>query len=116
MYSPNKLATLRRSTDTALKQANQLITRGDYGKAEQLCQNALNEWRRSSAPKDEENKLVCALGKCLEAQYKYEQAYELYMASLPNLKGEAYDDVYTSLLYLSERMGTFRAKEEDRLW
>ena len=116
MYSPNRLAGLRRSAEASLSQANQLITRGEYAKAEQLCQSALIEWRRSSGPKAEENRLVCVLGKCLEAQCKYEQAYELYMETLPNLKGEAYDDVYPSLLYLSERMGTFRKKEEDRLW
>lgn len=95
-----------------------MITRGDYIGAEQICQTALKQWRSQGGPKAEEHKLVCALGKCYEAQQKYEPAYELYMEALPHLKGEAYDDVYTSLLYLNERMGTFTKKveREDRLW
>ena len=119
MFSSNKQNNpnnLRREIDLALSQANLLISRGEYLKAEQLCLSALNQWQNASAPKSEEHKIVCTLGKCFEAQHKYQQAYELYMESLPHLKGQAYDDVYTSLLYLNERVGTFTRKEEDRLW
>jgi hypothetical protein len=38
------------------------------------------------------------------------------MEALPNLKGEHYDDLYTSLLYLNERMGTFKQKDEQNPW
>jgi hypothetical protein len=38
------------------------------------------------------------------------------LEALPHLKGQAYDDVYTSLFYLNERMGTFaKKKQDDRL-
>ena len=115
MHSSNNLSGLRRALDNALAQASQLIVRGDYAGAEQVCASALKQWRGASGPKTEESKIVGALGKCYEAQRKYELAYDLYMEVLPNLKGQAYDDVYTSLLYLNERMGTFTKKQNDGL-
>jgi tetratricopeptide (TPR) repeat protein len=116
MYSPNKITNLRRTTEKMIMQVNQLIARGDYVSAEQMCREALKQWRHAAGPKSEEHLLIGPLGKCLEAQHKYEPAYELYMEALPNLKGEAYDDIYTSLLYLSERMGTFNKKNDDNPW
>lgn len=116
MYQPNKLANLRSITEKTAMQVNQLLARGDHVGAEQLCRDALKQWRQASGPKTEEFLLVSPLGKCLEAQHKYEQAYELYMEVLPNLKGEHYDDLYTSLLYLNERMGTFKQKDEQNPW
>jgi tetratricopeptide (TPR) repeat protein len=114
MYSPNKNQSLRRTTEKMVAQINQRIAAGDYVSAEQICREALNQWRLAAGP--EEHLLIGPLGKCLEAQQKYEQAYELYMEALPNLKGEAYNDTYTSLLYLTERMGTFNKKEEQNPW
>lgn len=116
MHTPNRFAQTRRSVETSLKSAQQSMQRGDYVSAENSCRQALNEWRRSSGPRSEESNIVQALGKCYEAQRKYEQAHELYMEALPHLTGSAYDDVYTSLLYLNERMGTFQGKKDDNLW
>jgi tetratricopeptide (TPR) repeat protein len=116
MYSPNKNQSLRRTTEKMVAQINQRIAAGDYVSAEQICREALKQWRHAAGPKSEEHLLIGPLGKCLEAQQKYEQAYELYMEALPNLKGEAYNDTYTSLLYLTERMGTFNKKEEQNPW
>jgi tetratricopeptide (TPR) repeat protein len=113
MYSPGNLSTLRKKTDASLNQAQQSIVKGDYASAESVCKKALDEWRRASGPKAEENKIVSLLGKCYEAQRKYEEAYELYMGVLPNLQGVAYDEIYTSLLYLNERMGTFTKKRDE---
>ena len=114
MYSPGNLSTLRRKTAASLKQAQQSVVKGDHATAETICKTALDEWRRSSGPKAEETPIVTLLGKCYEAQRKYEDAYELYMAVLPNLKGAAYDEIYTSLLYLNERMGTFTKKSDEK--
>jgi len=79
----------------------------DYTGAQAILEQALQSWRSNSAPREEEATLVTALGKCYEAQHKYEQAYELYMESLKHLKGDAYNDVYSSFVYLNERMGAF---------
>ena len=116
MHVPDRLSQLRRETDAALKSARQSMQGGDYVKAEAACQKALSDWRRASAPRSEESNIVATLGKCYEAQRKYEQAYELYMEVLPHLTGSAYDDVYTSLLYLNERMGTFQSKNDEKTW
>lgn len=112
MFSPGN-STLRSKTAASLKQAQQSIAKGDYAAAETICKTALDDWRRASGPKSEENPIVTLLGKCYEAQRKYEKAYELYMAVLPDLKGAAYDEIYTSLLYLNERMGTFTKKSDE---
>jgi tetratricopeptide (TPR) repeat protein len=104
----NRFASLRKSTEQLCHQGRQLILRHDYLAAEAIFERALESWRRSSAPREEEAAIVISLGKCYEAQHKYEQAYELYMESLKHLKGSAYDDVYTSFVYLNERMGAFR--------
>lgn len=90
-----------------------MILRGDYAGAEKTIKGALDSWRAASAPRNEEAKIVLTLGKCYEAQRKYEDAYELYMESLNHLTGTAYDDVYSSFLYLNERMGTFTKKTND---
>jgi tetratricopeptide (TPR) repeat protein len=111
MFSKDKSNSLRKTTDSLLNQAQQLIVKGDYARAEAVCAKALNDWRRSSGAKQEEGRIVTLLGKCYEAQHKYEQAYELYMESLKHLTGATYDDIYTNLLYLNERMGAFDKKK-----
>jgi Tfp pilus assembly protein PilF len=78
-----------------------------------LCKQALDEWRRAGAPRADEGPLVSLYGKCLEAQHKYEAAYEVYTQALDPLTGDSYNDLYTSFLYLNERMGTFTKKEKD---
>ena len=93
-------------------EAQKCIANGDYRAAEEKCKYTLDNWRRCAGPRAEENKIVSLLGKCYEAQQKYELAYELYMEALPHLKGSAYDDIYTSLLYLNERMGAFTTKKD----
>lgn len=113
MYSPSNAANARKRIDALLAQAQQCIVRGAYAEAEAKCKQALDDWRRSSGARSQESKMVSLLGKCYEAQHKYEAAYELYMEALPNLQGQAYDDIYTSLLYLNERMGTFRKKNDE---
>jgi tetratricopeptide (TPR) repeat protein len=109
-YNKGRFTSHRKTADDLLKQAQQLVARGDYTNAEALCTKALNGWRAASGSRQEEGRLIMLLGKCYEAQRKYEQAYELYIESLKNLTGATYDDVYTSLLYLNERMGTFTKK------
>jgi tetratricopeptide (TPR) repeat protein len=113
MFSSSNFAMIRRKTAASLKQAQQSIAKGDYATAEAICKTTLDEWRRASGPKAEENPIISLLGKCYEAQRKYEKAYELYMAVLPDLKGAAYDEIYTSLLYLNERMGSFTKKSDE---
>ena len=112
-YSNNQFAALRKSTGDLCEQGRQLILKQDYGGAEAKFKRALKSWRDQSAPRAEEGGLVTALGKCYEAQRKYEQAYELYMESLKHLTGAAYDEVYTSFVYLNERMGSFTKKETE---
>lgn len=107
MHAGNKFASIKRATDGLLAHVHQCIVRGDYSAAEKLAQEALNNWRTAGAPREEEGTLISTLGKCLEAQRKYEQAYELYMQALNYLTGETYREVYTNFLYLNERMGTF---------
>jgi lipopolysaccharide biosynthesis regulator YciM len=116
MQIPNRLGHVRRAIEAALKSARQCMQSGDYVKGETVCKQALNDWRGASGPRSEESNIVTTLGKCYEAQRKYEQAYELYMEALPHLTGSSYDDVYTSLLYLNERMGTFQSKKDDKTW
>lgn len=113
----NRPSSLRKIIEITLNQAQQCVLKGDYTAAETLSKKALSEWRGASAsgpgsPGAEESRIISLLGKCYEAQHKYEDAYALYMEALPNLKGTAYDDVYTSLLYLTERMGTFKNKAD----
>jgi lipopolysaccharide biosynthesis regulator YciM len=115
MQTPSGSSNVRRTVEAALKSARQSMQSGDYVKAESACKQALNAWRASGA-KSEESNIVTMLGKCYEAQRKYEQAYELYMEALPHLTGTAYDDVYTALLYLNERMGTFKSKADEKPW
>lgn len=107
MHSQDRFSSLRRTTETDLDKGRKMILRSDYVGAERLFKTTLDNWRAASAPRNEEGKIVLALGKCFEAQRKYEDAYELYMESLNHLTGTAYDDVYSSFLYLNERMGTF---------
>jgi tetratricopeptide (TPR) repeat protein len=107
----DRFSALRKSNDSLFAQGQQLVLRGDYPNAESKFKAALDGWRAAAGPREEESKLVTALGKCLEAQRKYEDAYELYMQALNNLTGSAYDEVYTSFLYLNERMGTFSKKD-----
>lgn len=104
--------------DLLLKRGGDFLSRGDHSAAEKQFADALDKWRRASGPKDEEGKLVCRLGKALEAQRKLEQAYELYMNSLNGLTGQAYEEVMESLLYLNEKMGTFstKPKNDDDIW
>ncbi len=87
------------------------MAQGDYAAAEKIFEQALSNWRRETGPKDEEGPLILLLGKAMVAQRKYEPAYDLYMQALNYLTGTAYDDVYSSFLYLNERMGTFTKKE-----
>jgi tetratricopeptide (TPR) repeat protein len=112
MQSSNKFASIKRATEALLAQVQQCIVRGDYQNAEKLAGQALQNWRAAAAPKDEEGNLVTTLGKCLEAQRKYEEAYDLYMQSLNSLTGPAYDEVYSNFLYLNERLGTFGDKSK----
>lgn len=106
-YNKGRFTSLRKTTDDLFNQAKQLVGQGQYGSAEALCRKALESWRSAAGAKQEEGRFITLLGKCYEAQLKYEQAYDLYMESLKHLTGSSYDDVYTSLLYLNERMGTF---------
>src|SRR5271154_4736234 len=99
----NRFTSLRKSTEELCQQGRQLVLRHDYLGAEAIFKRALQSWRSNSAPKEGEAAIVISLGKCYEAQRKYEQAYELYMESLKDLKGDAYNDVYTSFMYLNER-------------
>jgi|ERR1700733_704354 tetratricopeptide (TPR) repeat protein len=114
MQTPNRSGHARRAIEVALKSARQSMQGGDYAKAEAVCKQALNDWRSASGSKAEEGDIVTTLGKCYEAQRKYEQAYELYMDALPHLTGSAYDDVYSCLLYLNERMGAFQSKADEK--
>lgn len=116
MQTPNRFSQVRRAVDALLKTAHQNMQRGDYPAAETTCKQALNDWRRASLPRSEENNIITALGKCYEAQRKYEQAYELYMEALPQFTGSVYDEVYNHLLYLNERMGTFQGKKNETNW
>ena len=115
MYAGNRFAPLKRSTETLLLRVQQTIGRGDYAAAEKLAREALEAWRKAGAPREEEGKLIATLGKCLEAQRKYEEAYELYMQALNYLVGDAYNEIYTSFLYLNERMGTFTNGSEFKI-
>jgi tetratricopeptide (TPR) repeat protein len=112
MYAGNRFAPIKRATEALLGRVQQFIVRGDYPSAEKLAREALNNWRAAGAPREEEGRLITTLGKCLEAQRKYEEAYELYMQALNYLTGATYDEVYTSFLYLNERMGTFKDKSK----
>jgi tetratricopeptide (TPR) repeat protein len=112
MIPPQKLALLKRNRDTSLDQARQQIARGRHEDAERLLKAALEEWRRQGAPKDEEGSLISQLGKALEGQRKYEEAYELYMQALNYLTGPSYDELYSQFLYLNQRMGTFDQKQD----
>ena len=114
-YNKGGFAPRRKSSDDLFKQAQQLVGQGQYEDAEALCRKALESLRAGSGSKQEVSRLITLLGKCYEAQLKYEQAYDLYMESLKHLSGAAYDDVYSSLLYLNERMGTFSKRDpQDR--
>lgn len=107
-----RIAALRRSIATTTAQGNQHMAQGKHDLAERLFEQALSQWRKEGGPKDEEGPLILSLGKSMVAQRKYEPAYELYMQALNYLTGAAYDDVYSSFLYLNERMGTFTKKEQ----
>jgi tetratricopeptide (TPR) repeat protein len=114
---PNdRFTSLRKNLSVSLARAQQMIQRGDYAGAEVLYKEALNQWRSASAPKSEEDQFIISLGKCYEAQRKYEDAYALYMEALNHLTGASYDNVYQSFLYLNERMGTFTAKAKNELF
>jgi tetratricopeptide (TPR) repeat protein len=89
------------------------MSRGDYASAEEKFKGALNAWRNGSGSRQEEARFVDVLGKCYVAQRKYEDAYALYSEALGYLTGTAYDEIYTSFLYLNERMGTFTKKDTD---
>jgi hypothetical protein len=110
MHGGHKFAPIKRATEVLLARVQQCIADGDYQKAEKLAAEALNNWRAAGAPRQDEGALITTLGKCLEGQRKYEEAYDLYIQSLNNLTGQAYDEVYSSFLYLNERMGTFADK------
>jgi tetratricopeptide (TPR) repeat protein len=112
MHAGNRFGPIRRATEALLARVQQFIVRGDYASAEKSAREALNNWRTAGAPKEEEGTLITTLGKCLEAQRKYEEAYELYMTALNCLIGAAYDEVYTNFLYLNERLGTFTDKRK----
>ncbi|MDX2105036.1 MAG: tetratricopeptide repeat protein [Candidatus Melainabacteria bacterium] len=107
MYGRDRFSTLRRQTSDMLAKAQTFMQRGDYAQAELMCKNALNTWRNSNAPRAEEAHIITFLGKCYEAQRQFQLAYDLYFEALPHLTGTNYDDVYTAMLYVSERMGTF---------
>ena len=115
MKSDPRFATTKRSVDGLLNRARQEISRSQHAVAEGFCKQALDEWRRAAAPRADEGPIVSLYGKCLEAQHKYEEAYELYMQTLDHLSGASYDEIYTSFLYLNERMGTFTKKQNDNL-
>jgi tetratricopeptide (TPR) repeat protein len=110
MHAGNRFTPIKRATDERLARVQQFIVKGDYQNAEKLSREALTNWRAAGAPKQDEGALITTLGKCLEAQRKYEEAYELYMDALNYLTGAAYDEVYTNFLYLNERLGTFKDK------
>jgi tetratricopeptide (TPR) repeat protein len=112
MYAGNRFAPIKRATAALLARVQQSIVRGDYVGAEKMAKEALANWRAAGAPKEEEGALITTLGKCLEAQRKFEEAYELYMQALNYLIGDAYDEVYQNFLYLNERMGTFTDKSK----
>jgi tetratricopeptide (TPR) repeat protein len=110
MQRNDRFSSLRHTNEALLAQGKKLILKSDYAGAESVFKQALDNWRANSAPKNEEGRLIIALGKSYEAQRKYELAYELYMESLNHLTGQTYDEVYSSFLYLNERMGTFTKK------
>jgi tetratricopeptide (TPR) repeat protein len=113
---PNdRFTALRKNISLPLSRAQQMILRGDYAGAEAVYKDALKQWRSAAAPKAEEDQFIISLGKCYEAQRKYEDAYALYMEALNHLTGTSYDNVYTSFLYLNERMGTFVTKAPNNL-
>lgn len=112
MLPPQKLAALKRNRDLRLAQAGGHIACGRHNQAENLLRTALDEWRREGAPQSEEGPIVGQLGKALEGQRKYEEAYELYMQALNYLTGAAYDELYSQFLYLNQRMGTFDKKQD----
>lgn len=107
MQGRDRHSSIRRSTSDMLAQAQTLMQRGELPKAELMCKNALNTWRNSGAPRSEEAHIISFLGKCYEAQRQYQLAYDLYFEALPHLTGSNYDDIYTAMLYVTERMGTF---------
>ncbi|MBS1997236.1 MAG: hypothetical protein JSS86_13040 [Cyanobacteria bacterium SZAS LIN-2] len=107
MHSGHRFVPARKAIEALLLRAQGLLARGDYAAAEALAAQALNDWRAAAAPREEEGELVSTLGKCLMAQRKYSQAYDLYMPALSYLTGAGYDEVYANFVYLNERMGTF---------
>ena len=109
----DRFGALRRSTDALLQKGQQLVSRGDYAGAAEKFKGALNAWRNGSGPRQEEARIIDFLGKCYVAQRRYEDAYALYSEALGFLTGSAYDEIYTSFLYLNERMGTFTKKPID---
>lgn len=107
MQGRDRHSSIRRQTADMLAKAQTLMQRGDFAQAELMCKNALNTWRNSGAPRAEEAHIITFLGKCYEAQRQYQKAYDLYFEALPHLTGSNYDDIYTAMLYVTERMGTF---------
>lgn len=107
----DRFVALRRTTDSLFQEGQQLISRGDYAGAAGKFKGALTAWRNGSGPRQEEARFVDFLGKCYVGQRKYEDAYALYSEALGYLTGAAYDEIYTSFLYLNERMGTFTKKD-----
>ncbi len=113
MHGRDRHSSIRKSTSDMLAKAQAFMQRGDYAQAELMCKNALNTWRNSGAPRSEEAHIISFLGKCYEGQRRFEKAYDLYFEALPHLTGTNYDDIYTAMLYVTERMGAFKPKEKE---
>lgn len=112
MIPQQKLMKMKQARDLKLSQAQQLIGRGRYPEAETAMQQILKEWRQEGGPKEEEHSIILPLGKSMEAQRKFVEAYELYMNALNSLTGQAYDEVYSQFLYLNQKMGAFDKKPD----
>lgn len=112
MLPPQKMATLVRNRDGKIENARRFLASGRYPEAERILRETLSDWRREGGPKTDEGGLIGELCKALEAQRKYEEAYELYMETLNNLSGTAYDELYSQFLYLNQRMGSFDRRQD----
>ena len=112
MLTPQNLARLKRARDQNMGEVQRLMGQGRYLEAEEYLKPLLDDWRKEGGPREDEYQMISQLGKCLEGQRKYVEAYELYMKAINYLTGAAYDDIYSQFLYLNEKMGAFDRKPQ----